>query len=141
MIFILCIIAEVQSTPTFTNSYHEWEGKDNITHAASFWWSRLCRNDAALQIYLSVMYATTSINTTVFWDVMIYSLVNRYWNFRGTSLFHLQDRGHLTDIVQHITHKKDFKDHWEEIGKTTEAFWTVVVTDYILILTFVKMLT
>lgn len=55
------------------------------------------------------MYATTSIKTTVFWDVMIYSLVDRHWNFSGTSNFHLQVRGHLTNIVQHITYKKNFK--------------------------------
>ena len=108
--FILCIIAEVQSKkPTVTNSYHEWEVKDNITHTASFDDLHYAKNDAALQIYLSVMYATTSIKTTVFWAVMIYSIVDRYWNFRGTSFFRLQDRGHLINIVQHITHQKDFK--------------------------------
>jgi hypothetical protein len=55
------------------------------------------------------MYASTSIKTTVFWDVMIHSLVDRYQNFRGISNFHLQDGGHLTNIVQHFTHKNVFK--------------------------------
>jgi hypothetical protein len=55
------------------------------------------------------MYATISIKTAVFWDVTIYSLVDRYLSFRGTPHFHVQVRGHLTNAVHHITHKKVFK--------------------------------
>jgi hypothetical protein len=59
-----------------------------LRHSKIFWW------DVSFIVFpwrTNSLWPIPLMKRTVFWDVMLYSMVEVYWRFRGTYCLHLQD--------------------------------------------------
>lgn len=74
----------------YPGTTNKWTWRKYITRFTGMWGT--AKSSCNLWLTKFEVYMVVTVKITVFWNVMVHSLVDCYQHFRGTGYLHLQDR-------------------------------------------------